>query len=75
MNEQTLQPEMKFENLPDILTIQQTRTILGIGRTAVYRLVENGEIHCFKIGNAYKIPKASVMEFIQRCTEKGGVQV
>lgn len=58
MNEHTLQPEMKFENLPDILTVQQTRTILGIGRTAVYRLLECGEIRCFKIGNAYKIPKA-----------------
>lgn len=75
MNEQTLHPETKFENIPDILTVQQTRTILGIGRTAVYRLLESGEIRCFKIGNAYKIPKASVIEFVQRNTEKGGVRV
>ncbi len=69
----TQAPELQFENLPDILTVQQTRTILGVGRTAVYRLLESREISCFKIGNAYKIPKASVLEFIQRnCTGKGG---
>ena len=74
MNNTKTHPELHFDNLPDILSVQQTRTILGIGRTAVYRLVESGQIRCFKIGNAYKIPKSSVLEFIQAsCGRKEGV--
>ena len=41
-----------FEELPDVLSVQQVRQALGIGRTAVYRLLESHEIGCFMIGNA-----------------------
>lgn len=54
-----------FDDLPDILTVHQVRQALGIGRTAVYRLLDSKQIRCFKIGNAYKIPKVSLIEFIQ----------
>lgn len=54
-----------FEQYPDILTVHQVRQALGIGRTAVYRLLDSKQIRCFKIGNAYKIPKVSLIEFIQ----------
>ena len=63
-----------FEDYPDVMTVQQVRKALGIGRTAVYRLLESHEIHCFMIGNAYKIPKISLIEFIQR-NSKGGRKV
>lgn len=55
-----------FEELPDVLSVQQVRQALGIGRTAVYRLLESHEIGCFMIGNAYKIPKVSLIEFVKR---------
>lgn len=74
MNQSKNNTELHFDALPDILTVQQTRAVQGIGRTAVYRLLESGKIRCFQIGNAYKIPKASVLEFIQAsCDRKGGV--
>lgn len=63
-----------FEEYPDVMTVQQVRKALGIGRTAVYRLLGSHEIHCFMIGNAYKIPKTSLIEFIQR-NSKGGTKV
>lgn len=63
-----------FEEYPDVMTVQQVRKALGIGRTAVYRLLENHEIGCFMIGNAYKVPKTCLLEFIQR-NSKGGTQV
>lgn len=61
-----------FEDYPDVMTVQQVRKALGIGRTAVYRLLESHEIHCFMIGNAYKIPKTSLIEFIQKNSKEGG---
>lgn len=63
-----------FEEYPDVMTVQQVRKALGIGRTAVYRLLENHEIDCFMIGNAYKVPKTCLLEFVQR-NSKGGTTV
>ena len=60
-----------FDTYPDVMSVQQVRSALKIGRTAVYRLLENNEIRCFKIGNAYKIPKTSLIEFVQRNSEGG----
>ena len=60
-----------FEKYPDVMSVQQVREALKIGRTAVYRLLDSHEIHCFKIGNAYKIPRTSLLEFVQRNSEGG----
>lgn len=60
-----------FNTYPDVMSVQQVRSALKIGRTAVYRLLESNEIRCFKIGNAYKIPKTSLVEFVQRNAEGG----
>lgn len=60
-----------FDTYPDVMSVQQVRSALKIGRTAVYRLLDSNEIQCFKIGNAYKIPKTSLIEFVQRNAEGG----
>lgn len=58
-----------FESLPDIMSVQQVRQILKVGRPAVYHLLSTNQIRCFKIGNAYKIPKVSLIDYIRRnCT-------
>lgn len=59
-----------FEDYPDVLTVQQVRQALGIGRVGVYKLLGSG-ISCFKIGNAYKIPKTALIDYInQSCKER-----
>ena len=63
-----------FEDYPDVMTVQQVRQTLGIGRTAVYRLLESHEIECFMIGNAYKIPKTCLIDFVRK-NSKGGTKV
>lgn len=63
-----------FETYPDVMTVQQVRQALGIGRTAVYRLLESHEIECFMIGNAYKIPKTCLIDFVRK-NSKGGTKV
>jgi excisionase family DNA binding protein len=63
-----------FETLPDVLNVHQVRAVLGISRVGVYKLIDANKISCFKIGNAYKIPKTALIEYInQSCKyEKGG---
>jgi len=54
---------------PDILTVRQVQDILGIGRVGVYKLIESGALHAFRIGHAYKIPRSSLDTY--QNTKKG----
>ena len=60
-----------FERYPDVLTVHQAREALGVGRTGVYKLIDQGLLKCFKIGNAYKIPKSALIEHVTNSC-KGG---
>ena len=37
---------------------------LGISRHAAYDLLGEGEISCIRLGNAYKIPKINVIDYV-----------
>ena len=73
MKKSTMMQSKLFEGLPDILNVNQVRTALGIGRAGVYKLLDSREINTFKIGNAYRIPKSALIEYINRNCVKGGV--
>ena len=60
-----------FERYPDVMTVHQAREALGVGRTGVYKLIDQGLLKCFKIGNAYKIPKSALIEYVTNSC-KGG---
>lgn len=60
-----------FERYPDVLTVHQAREALGVGRTGIYKLIDQGLLKCFKIGNAYKIPKSALIEYVTNSC-KGG---
>lgn len=50
----------------DIITVDELCEILMIGKNMAYRLLNDGEIRCFKISREWKIPRKSVYEYIQR---------
>lgn len=52
-----------FENYDDILTVEEMCSILKIGQTAAYRLLNGGEIKAFKNGRVWRIPKSAVVEY------------
>lgn len=56
-------PEMPNEEL---ITVDELCQMLMIGKNLAYRLLDAGEIRCFKINRIWKIPKSSVSEYIQR---------
>ena len=60
-----------FERYPDVMTVHQAREALGVGQTGVYKLIDQGLLKCFKIGNAYKIPKTALIEYVNSSC-KGG---
>ena len=55
---------LSHSEIPDVLTVKQAQTVLGIGRVSIYNLIESGQLQAFRIGRAYKIPKKSLIIFL-----------
>lgn len=55
---------MMFPDYPDIVTVRQLQKMLGISRPLAYDLINSGEVQAVKIGNSFKIPKVSVINYV-----------
>lgn len=55
-----------FENYPDIVSVKQLQTMLGIGKSTAYVLLTSGQIKSIRIGRVYKIPKINVINYINK---------
>ena len=55
----------KLKDYPDILSVEDVRTILGIGRAAVYELIRTRQVPGRKIAGKYKIPKDGLVALIK----------
>ena len=55
---------MMFPEYPDIVNITQLQSMLGISRHLAYDLINDGHIRGLKIGNAFRIPKVNVIEYV-----------
>ena len=53
-----------YNNIPEIMTVKECCAILKVGKNTMLELLNNRIIDGFKIGNRWKIPKESVVEFI-----------
>ena len=56
--------KLMFAEYPDIVTVKDLQAMLGISRHAAYDLLGEGEINCIRLGNAYKIPKINVIDYV-----------
>lgn len=55
-----------FKNYPDVLSVRDLCQALHIARGGAYKLLSAGTIHSFKIGRVYKIPKDSLIAYINQ---------
>ena len=54
-----------YDQLPLILSVDELAKILGIGRNTAYDLIRCGRIRSVRIGHEIRIPKDSLLEFLQ----------
>ena len=54
-----------LERVPEIMTFNECRSLLKVGKNTLLNLLHNGDIEAFRIGNRWKIPKNAVMEYIK----------
>jgi len=55
-----------FEEYPELVSVSDLMSMLGIGRVLAYRLISDKKVKAVKIGREYKIVKNSVIMLIQR---------
>ena len=55
-----------LKEFADVLTIDDIKKILKIGRNKSYNLLKNGTIKSFKIGRSYRVCKKDLIIFIQK---------
>ena len=48
----------------DILTVNEMMDMLAIGKNTAYKLLREGKIKSFRLGNSYKVLRKSVQEYI-----------
>ena len=54
-----------LENYDDILTFKELKEVLKIGKNKCYELLHQNVIPTLRIGNAYRIPKINVINYLQ----------
>jgi len=58
--------------LPRFLTVDETRDLLRVGRSTVYRLIADGEIPSTWVGHQLRVPSAELLERLAETTEVRG---
>ena len=56
--------EVMFTDYPDIVNVAQVQSMLKISRHLAYSLINDGYIPEIKIGNAYRVPKVHVINYV-----------
>jgi excisionase family DNA binding protein len=52
----------RFEDLPEMVTVEEMGAFLRISRNAAYDLVKSGAIRSVKFGRLIRIPKQALLE-------------
>ena len=55
-----------FEDYPDVVTLNQLKEMLQIGKSLAYKLLKNKEIESFKCGTSYRILKSKIIEYLEK---------
>lgn len=63
--EQNVKEIPLLQEFDDILTFQEVKSVLKIGRNKCYKLLQDGVIGSIKIGSTYRIPKANIVKFLK----------
>lgn len=59
------------EELPDILTLEEVRSYLKLGKVNSYKLLKQKDFPTINISNKIKIPKEEFLQWLKANIEKG----
>ena len=50
----------KFEDLPELLSPEEARAFLGLGRTTIYEAIRTGTIASVRFGRLIRVPRSAL---------------
>ena len=53
---------------PDVMDIEEISQVLGVSTKTSYAMLHEGKIAYLKVGRAYRIPKASLTNYLSSAT-------
>ena len=54
-----------FRDYPDVLDVEQMCEILNVSTKTGYKLLADNKVQAFKIGRAFRIPKAHLFDYLK----------
>ena len=54
-----------YRNIPPIMTFNEAKTILRIGKNSLLSLIHSGELEAVKIAGRWKNTREALIEYIQ----------
>jgi len=63
-----------MNNLPEILTVQETAKYLRLKRSTAYELVKQGVIPSVKLGRQIRVPKSKLLKMLEQENTPGGAK-
>lgn len=55
-----------LNNIPEILTLKEVCATLKIGKNTALKLLQNGDLEGFRVGNQWRVTKQNLFTFIRR---------
>ena len=55
-----------------LLTVEETASLIGIGRTKVFELIATGVLESVRIGGARRVPTGAVTDYVERLRARAG---
>ena len=59
-------PQEPVSSDPLLLTPEEAATVLRLGRTTVYALMKDGELHAVHIGRSCRLSRAELERYVRR---------
>ena len=51
----------------EIISLKDVKSMLGISRSSIYRLIDSKEIPYYKIGGSLRFDRSEIEKFIRSC--------
>lgn len=56
-----------YNTIPDILTINECKEVLKLGRNSILELIHDGILPAFKIKGMWRVKKDDLIDYIEHC--------
>jgi len=60
-----------FSSYPDLVSVEQIMTMLNIGKSKAYKLIQSNAIRHIRIGATIRVPKQYLIDFIEQLCYNG----